>query len=228
MPTNEPEVTRLYKKILAPVEAIYSEFMASDRYLDTQGKRAPDEPPQPRRIFSDIPLVFGDAPGHQHGIFIGDSKIEMHLKRSHELDENKPAVMINVKEINGYYRIVEPNGLCLLLAHELAHGYRWAMGHPQTQYVLEPWARTLELAYVEALQIESNAEHLGVSFEKTLEFIKEHRKPLYKTTANEKHFYTELSEDDQWPQAQAQKSTKCPVCHKPLKIAMLHVLCATE
>jgi len=227
MATSEGEVTRLYLKILIPLGIIYTEFVNSERYENTPGDRRPKDDPIPKRVFSDIPLKFGQIPGRQLGIFLGDLPSEKRLYESYET--TRTAVIINVKEINGFDASIGTDGVCLLLAHELGHAFRWYLGHAggPSGYTSEPWARTLEMAYVEALQSSIHASHLGVDFEVTKKFITKYRKSLYKSTPSEKEFYTALTGDSSWPVEVPSKIAEdyCADCGKPLRIKALHTLC---
>jgi hypothetical protein len=226
MPTTEAEVTRLYKKMLIPLGVTYAAFIESDRYPPPGSKEPkpdPDIPNQFKRQFSQIALAFGKIP-RQIGAFMGDSEGDKMKWKFYTLNGNKldqSAVVLDVDAINDYDSTINTDGVCLLIAHELAHGFRWYMGHPggDSGYQNEPWARTLELAYVEALQNKNYAGDFGVTFERTVQFIKLHRKKLYKSTENEKKFYIELTEDDKWEFEPPPSSRRlCPVCNIPLKV----------
>ena len=237
MATTTEQVEKLYGRILIPVAIIYTEFMttysalmAGGRHPELPGKQNPKDAEGPKRVFSEIPLKFGSIMGHQLGIFLGDLPTEKILYDT--FDTNRPTVVINVDRVNQFAPDVDASGVCLLLAHELGHAYRWYQGHEggQDGYTNEPWARTLELAYVEGLQRSIHARHLGVSFDDTKAFIKKYRKDLYKNTEFEKLFYATITGDNIWDTPAATVAApKCPNgdpdCFRPPEIAMLHRLC---
>lgn len=229
MATSEQEVRRLYGDMLIPLGIIYSKFINDGRgpAHTNSIKRTPDNPQD--RQFSEIPLVFGQIPGGQPGIFLGDMVSEKMLYGSYEVD--RTAVVINVTRVNQIDGAINRSGVALLLAHELGHAFRWYMGHVggQSGYTNEIWARTLELAYVEAIRDNAtHRNHLGVNFSDTRTFIMNHRKSLYKNSEGEKQLYTDLTGDNNWVTAQAPKSN-CPYdnpnCHHPKSHPMFHTQC---
>lgn len=233
MGTTQEQVRKVYNDMLIPLGIIYSDYY--ERGLGPTGGgsgwRDPKEPV--KRQFSTIPLLFGSVPGHQFGIFLGDLDSEQTLYESYGTD--RTAVVINVDEVNRTVPDIDINGVALLIAHELGHGFRWYLGHKggQTGYTNETWARMLELAYVAALQDHSfHARMIGVKFADTVDFIKAHRKSLYKGHKSERDFYAALTGDNVWPQATTTTATATPTCPKgdpdcfrPAHIPRLHEAC---
>jgi len=231
MATTTDEVTQLYNRMLIPLGIIYSRFMSLGRgpgFGSGAGLAKPLEPLEQRRVFSEIPIKFGSIMGHQFGIFLGDLDSEKLLYGTYNTD--RTAVVINVKEVNSTIPDITKSGVALLLAHELGHAFRWYLGHKggNNGYTSEIWARTLELAYVEALPTGIVESWIGVDCAKTLKFITAHRKTLYKQSDGEKLFYSKLTGDSDWTTAE-KKVVGCPkgdpACFRPPHIARLHKLC---
>lgn len=227
MATTKDKVSSLYKRILIPLGIIYTKYIGDER--------GPESPPaRPKfpnhgRQFSTIPLQFGDIMGGQLGIFLGDLNSERYIWPTYGID--KPAVIINVERVNEYAPDIDASGVCVLLAHELGHAFRWYLGHSggETGYTNEPWARSLEIAYIEALQTSIHASQLGVSFDDSVEFIKQYRKTLYKSTLYEKSAYSALTGDEEWPASTTTRAITCPrgdpKCYHPIPKMMFHKTC---
>jgi hypothetical protein len=231
MATTTGEVEQLYNRMLIPLGIIYTKFISDGRGPTGPGAglKKPETELAVARSFSEIPLKFGPIMGHQLGIFLGDLASEQHMYDSY--DTTRTTVIINVDEVNKFAPNINANGVAILIAHELGHAYRWYMGHVGGNggYTNEIWARTLELAYVEALRTSIHAEQIGVNFSESAEFIKKYRKSLYRLSEGEKKFYTELTGDSAWEVTKKSVTSMCPKgdpdCFKPPQIAMLHVSC---
>lgn len=230
MATSEAEVRKTYNSMLIPLGIIYSKYLADGRGPSGHGSGARDPVSTPKRVFSEIPLVFGSVMGHQLGAFLGDLDSERYMYESY--NTTRTAVIINVEEANTAIPDITINGVALLIAHELGHAFRWYRGHEggNNGYTNEVWARMLELAYVEAIYDNSfHARMIGVEFAATVAFIKKHRKSLYRGSAEEKSFYADLTGDNAWPVEATKAPSKCPKgdpdCFRPPQIVRLHVNC---
>lgn len=232
MGTTTEQVTQLYKRMQVPLGIIYSAFYSAGYGPTGEGSGLREPKESVKRGFTEIPLLFGAIPGQQFGIFLGDQLSERSLYESYGTD--RTAVIINVDQINKTIPDIDVNGVALLIAHELGHGFRWYLGHKggNAGYTNEIWARMLELAYVEALFDHSfHARMIGVMFSDTVDFIKKYRKDLYRSSQSERDYYARITGDNVWPVTSSVATTPStcpkgdPQCFKPANIPMLHIAC---